>query len=350
MTVARSRLVDPAVTRVYHCVSRCVRRARLLGDGALTDRKQWIENRLQELSGIFAISVAGFAILDNHLHVIVRLEPECVDAWTDEEVVLRWARLFPPPGLARVDQTWIQARLNNSEWIATARTRLASLSWFMKCLKEPLSRMANREDETRGTFFESRFKSTAILDEAAAVATCVYVDLNPLAAGIADRPETSSHTSIKSRIDHLRAAGLLAQVIDQPSVPVAPEAPARAPGDRPETRDPEAAHWLCPLEDRSRSGAKRAGLFANLTLTEYLKVLDASSRLLRAGKASVSTEVAGILERLRTTPDQWRKQFARLGSARWFGHCFSTSRELLRRAAARLGQSRVGNVAGSPVG
>jgi hypothetical protein len=35
----------------------------------------------------------------------------------------------------------------------------------MKCLKEPLSRLANRQDNARGAFFEERFKSVTILDE-----------------------------------------------------------------------------------------------------------------------------------------------------------------------------------------
>ena len=58
-----------------------------------------------------------------------------------------------------------------------ARERLQSLSWFMKCLKEPLSRLANREEQTRGAFFEGRFKSVAILDEEALLATCASIDL-----------------------------------------------------------------------------------------------------------------------------------------------------------------------------
>ncbi len=40
-TIARAHLVDPAVTRWYHCVTRCVRRAFLLGEG-MHDRKSWI--------------------------------------------------------------------------------------------------------------------------------------------------------------------------------------------------------------------------------------------------------------------------------------------------------------------
>jgi len=67
--------------------------------------------------------------------------------------------------LAPVSEEWVQARLKDARWVATARQRLQSLSWFMKCLKEPLSRLANRQEQTHGAFFEGRFKSVAILDE-----------------------------------------------------------------------------------------------------------------------------------------------------------------------------------------
>ena len=66
MTVARSELVDPDLTCWYHVTSRCVRRAFLCGEG-YEHRKDWIENRLEELAGLFAIEVAGYAVLDNHL-------------------------------------------------------------------------------------------------------------------------------------------------------------------------------------------------------------------------------------------------------------------------------------------
>jgi hypothetical protein len=69
----------------------------------------------------------------------------------------------------------------------------------MKCLKEPLSRLANRQDKTRGAFFDGRFKSVVILDDASLMASCAYIDLNPVAAGIAEVPEASEHTSVKAR-------------------------------------------------------------------------------------------------------------------------------------------------------
>jgi hypothetical protein len=135
--------------------------------------------------------------------VLLRLDPEVADGWSDEEVVRRWGRLFPPRDKSRqalaVTDNWVQWRLKDSQWVATARQRLQSISWFMKSLKEPLSRLANRQDKVRGAFFEARFKSVAILDDEALLAIAAYIDLNPVAAGIAEVPETSAHTSIKVR-------------------------------------------------------------------------------------------------------------------------------------------------------
>jgi REP element-mobilizing transposase RayT len=74
MTIARAHRVDPAVTRWYHCITRCVRRAFLFGEGA-NDCKVWIETRLREPTEIFSVAVGGFSVLDNHLHVLVRLDP-----------------------------------------------------------------------------------------------------------------------------------------------------------------------------------------------------------------------------------------------------------------------------------
>ena len=136
MTIGRAHLVEPAVTRWYHCETRCVRRAFLLGEG-MRDRKSWIEHRLEELAEIFSVAVAGFAILDNHLHLLVRLDLDVARDWSDEDVVRRWGRLFPPRDKARqvapVSEEWVQARLKDARWVARARQRLQSLSWFMLC-------------------------------------------------------------------------------------------------------------------------------------------------------------------------------------------------------------------------
>jgi len=68
MTYPRSQLVSRTTAGVYHCVSRCIRRAWLCGDDPLIQRnfdyrRQWIDDRLALLAGRFAISVYSFAAI-----------------------------------------------------------------------------------------------------------------------------------------------------------------------------------------------------------------------------------------------------------------------------------------------
>ena len=51
MTKPGADLVDPAVTRWHHFVTRCVRRGFLLSEGSV-NRREWIEQRLQELASM----------------------------------------------------------------------------------------------------------------------------------------------------------------------------------------------------------------------------------------------------------------------------------------------------------
>ncbi|NIL95846.1 MAG: hypothetical protein GTO53_02765, partial [Planctomycetales bacterium] len=310
MTVARSQLVDVAVTPWYHVISKTVRGAFLLGEGEL-DRKQWLEDRLQVLSKVFAVELAGFAVLDNHLHLLVRLVPEQIDSWSDEEVLRRWFTIHPPR-LNRqpleITAEVIRDRATDNQLVALARQRLADLGWFMKSLKEPLARLANQADGTSGAFWQSRYKSIGILDTEALLAVCAYIDLNPLAAGVSDLPEKSPHTSIRARIEHCRARGRLQDLSAANGSSVA---------SVPSTRGlEEDGLWLCPIEDRRQHDpAARAGLLDGFSLDSYLRLVDWTSRLVRTGKARVSPDVASLLDRLDTTAELWRTTLSRLLTA-----------------------------------
>ena len=342
MTMARSHLVDPSVTRWYHCITRCVRRAFLLGEAPF-DRKVWIENRLQELAGIFSVAVGGFSIMDNHLHVLVRLDPDVSKVWSDEEVVRRWGKLFPPRDKSRqplpVSKSWVEWRLKDVEWVATARARLQSLSWFMKCLKEPLSRLANQQDKARGAFFEARFKSVAILDEESLLATCAYIDLNPVAAGIAKLPEASPHTSINTRVEHVKTQGRSSDLN-------AAEQGSAAGSDA--AAGLEESVWLCPIEDRRRLDSSREGMLEGFSLGNYLLLVDFTGRLFRGAKAVISSELAGILNRLGSSAESWQARLEKLKHGRLLGRFFAASRHRLREVAAHLNVHHLANLDGCP--
>ncbi len=342
MAIARAKIVDLSVTRWYHCVTRCVRRAFLLGEGSY-DRKEWIEHRLQELAEIFAIAIGGFSVLDSHLHLLLRLDPEIASGWSDEEVVRRWGRLFPPRDKSRqaiaVSKDWVEWRLKDAKWVATARERLQSLSWFMKCLKEPLSRLANHQDQTRGAFFEGRFKSVAILDEEALLATCAYIDLNPVAAGIVAVPETSPYTSIKTRVEHTKDQGRTEdlQAAERGSVAASRASTAL-----------EESLWLCPIEDRRRLDSGREGMLEGFSLGSYLLLVDYTGRLFREGKARISRELAGIFDRLGSSAESWWARLEKLSKGRLLGRFFAASRERLREVATHLGVHHLANLGGCP--
>jgi hypothetical protein len=314
----------------------------LLGEGA-SDRKSWIDDRLQELAGIFSIAVGGFSVMDNHLHVLVRLDLEVAAGWSDEEVVRRWGRLFPPRDKSRqpipVSNAWIEWRLKDEAWVAKARERLQSLSWFMKCLKEPLARLANHEDKTRGFFFEGRFKSVAILDEESLLATCAYIDLNPVAAGIAKVPEASEHTSIKARVEHVQAQQRTEDLMAARNGSVAGSAASAGL---------EELHWLCPIEDRRRLDSSREGMLEGFSLGSYLLLVDYTARLFREGKARISHEVNEILARIGTSAETWQARLEKLTKGRLLGRFLSASRQRLREVAGRLGLRRVPNLSGCP--
>ena len=92
----------------------------------------------------------AYAVMSNHLHVVVRIDPDHTAGWSDAEAAARWVRLFPACVDGAVDAEACQrkalALLGDPERLAVRRQRLADLSWFMRCLAEPLARLANQED------------------------------------------------------------------------------------------------------------------------------------------------------------------------------------------------------------
>ena len=170
MTQARSLLVPANAHGIYHCISRCVRRAWLCGRDPLSGadhehRRQWVEDRLAQLAGVYAVSVWAYAVMSNHLHVVVEMLADTAIDWTAEAVAERWRGLYPPEaGQYEVAKAMI---VGNDARLGVLRSRLCNLSWFMKSLSEPIARWANAEDHCKGRFWEGRFRSQVLLGETA---------------------------------------------------------------------------------------------------------------------------------------------------------------------------------------
>ena len=203
MAQRRSDIVDAGNPGVYHCVSRCVRRESLLDDPA---RRAWILQRLQFLANWLAVDVISFAIMRNHIHLLLAIRPEVVAEWTDREVAERRVAVMPnrrwrgrhgiaadaPPSSVEVN-----AILGCPRRIASARRDLSSLGFFHRLLKEPCARRWNKVDGVTGHFWEGRFNSPRVLDLEALVHVARYIELNEVHAGSAGSIPGSAWTSAR---------------------------------------------------------------------------------------------------------------------------------------------------------
>jgi len=300
MTRPRCEQIALAATPFYHITSRCVRRAFLCGvdhesGQSYEHRRQWVEDRIRLLSSLFAIDVAAYAVMSNHYHIVVKLAPDELRSVPDETILQRWGCLYKGPLLL---QRYLNgdplgdAEMHQLATLAVVyRKRLASLAWFMKCLNEPIARRANREDQCTGHFWEARYKSQALIDEAALLSCMAYVDLNPVRAKIAPTPESSEHTSIKERI---------APTFD-------PAAAARA-----QLREGALLRFMSPIKplllfSDQRCGDARGHL--PFTFKDYLALVDATGRHVRRDKRGViGRRQPPILQRLGIDPSGWITQ------------------------------------------
>ncbi|MEM8815738.1 MAG: hypothetical protein AAGE85_07905 [Pseudomonadota bacterium] len=305
MARARKHQISLESTPYYHVMSRCVRRAFLCGVDRVSGksfehRRGWVEDRVRVLASLFSIEICAYAILSNHYHLVVKLIPHEADDWSDDEVLERWATLFRGPLLVRrfcAGKHLSAAELDTLRSItAVYRTRLACLSWFMKCLNEPIARKANAEDGCTGHFWEARFQSQPLQSEQALFAAMAYVDLNPIRAGIADTPEQSDYTSIKTRIEKRLANSSLDEAINgllecgelrRWNTPV-----------RPLLRFADEGN---PDDDPTLVGTPLA-----LRWSEYLKLVENSGRIAVFGKRGrIDPALQPVLERLGLSEEQW---------------------------------------------
>lgn len=168
-------------------------------------RKSWVEKRLLFLSKVFAIDICAYAVMSNHVHVILCVNKNAALSWSTHTVLKQWHKMHKGTLLT---QKYMKGELLSEVELRTVknsaevyRKRLFDISWFMRNLNEFIARKANEEDNCTGRFWEGRFRSQALLTEKALLSCMAYVDLNPIRAGTATSLKESFHTSIHRRIN-----------------------------------------------------------------------------------------------------------------------------------------------------
>lgn len=207
----RSEVFRPDEQAIVHTMNRCVRKCFLLGKDRKSGknfgyRRDMFERELRKNASGFAIDLLSYAIMDNHFHFILRSRPDVVKAWSNSQVVEQWHKLCPlfrdanRKPKAKPDADEVAKIAADLEQVATWRSRLSDISWFMKLVSQKMAKWCNAEDGINGHFWQGRFKAVRLLDEKALLACSMYVELNRIEAELAGSLEESDYTSVQRRI------------------------------------------------------------------------------------------------------------------------------------------------------
>ena len=165
------RLLNVGESTVYHVMSRTALDGFPLGDV----EKDFLLNLFKSLSKLYFVDVLGFAIMGNHFHFLVRMLPD--NQFSDDEI------------LQRIKTYYGKKKMVTELQVPDYRAKLSSLSELMKDLKQTFTRYYNKERKRFGFFWGQRFKSLIVEVGDTLVNCLAYIDLNPLRAGLVERPE-----------------------------------------------------------------------------------------------------------------------------------------------------------------
>jgi REP-associated tyrosine transposase len=142
---------------------------------------------LKHWSRAYFCQVVAFCVMGNHWHIVLHFDaPEKLSS--DE--LLRHARVFYPGGKGReLLESWTKA-----DWARFAK-RIFDVSEFMRNVQGEFATWYNRTFDRKGRFWADRFKSTVLEDERAVLDCMMYVELNPVRAGLVEKPEAYQSSS-----------------------------------------------------------------------------------------------------------------------------------------------------------
>ena len=165
------RLVNGEEKAAYHIMSRTALDGFPFGDV----EKDELVKIIKKLSKLFFVEVFGFCIMGNHFHLLIQMFPE--HYYKDEDIRKRCKAHYGEDFEV------------SDEHIVDYRGKLSSLANYMKEIKQAFSWYYNQRHNRRGTLWGERFKSVIVENGETLINCLAYIDLNPLRAGIVDRPE-----------------------------------------------------------------------------------------------------------------------------------------------------------------
>ena len=188
-----ARLIVKGEPAVYHIISRTALDGFVLGD----IEKDYLLSLIKRLSSIYFVEVLGFCVMGNHFHLLARMNPG--EEYDDEEIRRRFSLYY---GEER------KITLEDGQ-IPHFRSKWGSLSEYVKEIKQGFSRFYNKRRDRKGYFWSDRFKSV-IVDKGETLINCLaYIDLNPVRAGIVERPEAYRWSSIGYHVQRKNEGGFL---------------------------------------------------------------------------------------------------------------------------------------------
>ena len=177
----KPRLVVEGEAAVYHVMSRTALDGFVLGDA----EKGHLLQLIQHYSAIYFAEILSFCIMGNHFHLVVRMHPG--EGYSDTEIRRRYSIYY---------QEDDRREEPLSGQIAMFRHKWEQLSEFVKEIKQTFSRYYNKRHKRRGFFWSDRFKSVLVEDGETLINCLAYVDLNPIRAGLVERPDDYRWSSL----------------------------------------------------------------------------------------------------------------------------------------------------------
>ena len=247
----QARFLSPSAetsSSLYHCISRVVDRQFVLG----RDEKDMFVCMMRQYETFCGVRVLSYCIMSNHFHLLVEVPPKEKGAavtLSDEDFLARLKPMYSKIYYRGIEQMLERFRADGADGAALDlkakfTCRMHDLSEFMKGLKQRFTQWYNGAHGRRGTLWEGRFKSVLVENGYAARVMSAYIDLNPVRAGMVDRPEDYRWCSYGEAMQPKATRGRKLAREGYCSV--------LAKNTEPGNKDPEMLDWSCGVAERYR--------------------------------------------------------------------------------------------------